>query len=72
MLRVVRAAAVVALAGAGTVAALAGPAGATPPGIPSATTAQTQLNALSVAREGSMSGYSRDKFPHWITISGSL
>ncbi|MEU7866910.1 HNH endonuclease family protein [Dactylosporangium sp. NPDC049140] len=71
MLRVVRTAAVVALAGAGTVAALAGPAGATPPGIPSKATAQTQLNALTVASEGSMSGYSRDQFPHWITISGS-
>ncbi|WP_426504062.1 HNH endonuclease family protein [Dactylosporangium sp. McL0621] len=71
MLRVVRAAAVVALAGAGTVAALAGPARATPPGIPSKATAQTQLNALTVASEGSMSGYSRDQFPHWITISGS-
>nr|BFE56818.1 HNH endonuclease family protein [Dactylosporangium thailandense] len=71
MLRVVRAAAVVVVAGAGIVAGLAGPAGATPPGIPSKATAQTQLNALTVATEGSMSGYSRDKFPHWITISGS-
>ena len=71
MLKVVRAAAVAALAGAGTVAALAAPAGATPPGIPSRATAQTQLNALTVAGEGSMSGYSRDKFPHWVTISGA-
>ncbi|WP_433617385.1 HNH endonuclease family protein [Dactylosporangium sp. CA-139114] len=71
MLRVVRAAAVVVVAGAGIAVGLAGPAGATPPAIPSKATAQTQLNALTVATEGSMSGYSRDKFPHWITISGS-
>ncbi|MEU6641240.1 HNH endonuclease family protein [Saccharomonospora sp. NPDC046836] len=44
---------------------------ATPPNIPSKSTAQTQLNALRVAGEGSMTGYSRDKFPHWITISGT-
>ena len=58
--------------GAG-VAVVAGvlPAGATPPGIPSKATAQSQLNALTVAAEGSLSGYSRDLFPHWITISGT-
>jgi hypothetical protein len=50
---------------------LAGPAAATPPGIPSNATAQSQLNALTVAAQGSMSGYSRDLFPHWITIGGS-
>ncbi|WP_432972734.1 HNH endonuclease family protein [Dactylosporangium sp. CA-233914] len=71
MSKVARAVAVVVVAGAGIVAGLAGPAGATPPGIPSKTTAQSELNALTVASEGSMSGYSRDKFPHWITISGS-
>ncbi|MGA5304600.1 HNH endonuclease family protein [Nucisporomicrobium flavum] len=47
------------------------PAAATPPGIPSAATAQSKLNALTVAAQGSTSGYSRDLFPHWITISGS-
>jgi Protein of unknown function (DUF1524) len=47
------------------------PAAATPPNIPSAATAQAELNALSVASEGSMSGYSRDLFPHWIAISGA-
>ena len=47
------------------------PASATPPGIPSKTTAQSQLNALTVAAQGSTSGYSRDLFPHWITISGT-
>lgn len=49
----------------------ASPAAATPPGIPSTATAQTELNALTVAAQGSTSGYSRDLFPHWITISGS-
>jgi hypothetical protein len=33
--------------------------------------AQAELNALTVAAEGSMSGYSRSLFPHWITISGT-
>ena len=47
------------------------PAGALPPGIPSASSAQSQLNALPVRAEGSMSGYSRDRFPHWITITGT-
>ena len=50
---------------------LAGSASATPPNIPSASTAWSELNALRVASEGSMTGYSRDLFPHWITISGS-
>jgi Protein of unknown function (DUF1524) len=52
-------------------AALATPAHATPPNIPSKATAQAELNALAVAAEGSMTGYSRDLFPHWITISGT-
>ncbi|MGH3930122.1 MAG: GmrSD restriction endonuclease domain-containing protein [Pseudonocardiaceae bacterium] len=47
------------------------PAAATPPNIPGKSTAQAELNVLTVASEGSMSGYSRDLFPHWITISGS-
>lgn len=50
---------------------LASPASATPPNIPSKATAQAELNALTVAAESSMSGYSRDLFPHWITISGT-
>ncbi|MEU8158833.1 HNH endonuclease family protein [Micromonospora parva] len=70
--RITRYAATVVLA---AVAALVGvsaqPASATPPGIPSKATAQSQLNALTVATQGSTSGYSRDLFPHWITISGS-
>ncbi|MFG3301529.1 HNH endonuclease family protein [Micromonospora chersina] len=63
--------ATVALAGAYLVAVDAAPALATPPGIPSKATAQSQLNALTVKSEGSTSGYSRDLFPHWITISGT-
>jgi len=47
------------------------PASATPPNIPSKATAQSDLDALTVATEGSTSGYSRDLFPHWITISGT-
>ncbi|MDW5324742.1 HNH endonuclease family protein [Plantactinospora sp. KLBMP9567] len=50
---------------------VASPVGATPPGIPSKATAQSNLNALTVAAQGSMTGYSRDLFPHWITISGA-
>lgn len=41
-----------------------------PPGIPSKSTAQSQLNSLSVKSEGSMTGYTRDLFPHWISQSG--
>jgi hypothetical protein len=51
--------------------AVAAPAAATPPNIPSAATAQAELDALTVASEGSMTGYSRSLFPHWITISGT-
>jgi len=47
------------------------PASALPPNIPSAATAQSQLNGLTVRAEGSMSGYSRDLFPHWSTVSGA-
>ncbi|RZQ61703.1 HNH endonuclease family protein [Amycolatopsis suaedae] len=51
--------------------ALATPAAATPPNIPSKATAQSQLNAIRTANEGSLDGYSREKFPHWSTVSGS-
>ncbi|MDQ2582877.1 HNH endonuclease family protein [Saccharothrix yanglingensis] len=50
---------------------LANSAQATPPGIPSTGTALSELAALTVAAEGSSSGYSRDKFPHWTTVSGA-
>jgi hypothetical protein len=60
--------AVLALAGT---AVLSGSASATPPNIPSESTARSELYNLDVAPDGSSTGYSRDKFPHWITISGS-
>ncbi|TDD45067.1 HNH endonuclease [Kribbella antibiotica] len=47
------------------------PALAAPPTPPSASTATTYLNGLTVKAEGSTSGYSRDKFPHWHTVSGT-
>jgi hypothetical protein len=49
----------------------AGPVFAYPPTPPSATTAATQLASLTVKAEGSTTGYSRDKFPHWIIQSGT-
>ncbi|MGC4807499.1 HNH endonuclease family protein [Micromonospora sp. DT233] len=69
--RRVAAVAVAALAGISLAVVNAQPASAGPPGIPSKATAQSQLNALTVAAQGSSSGYSRDLFPHWITVSGS-
>ncbi|MBP2475692.1 hypothetical protein JOF53_004564 [Crossiella equi] len=50
---------------------LAAPASAEPPGIPAAATARTWLNGLAVAAPGPMTGYSREKFPHWSTVSGA-
>jgi len=44
-----------------------GPAQASPPTPPSASSARSMLASLTVAAEGSMSGYDRDKFPHWIS-----
>lgn len=35
------------------------------PGMPTAEEAVDQLEQLEVARHGSMTGYSREKFPHW-------
>ncbi|MEV1046809.1 HNH endonuclease family protein [Streptomyces sp. NPDC049916] len=37
----------------------------------SGATARAYLGQLTVGAEGSSSGYSRDKFPHWITQSGA-
>ncbi|TLS20823.1 uncharacterized protein PpBr36_10878 [Pyricularia pennisetigena] len=42
-----------------------------PTGIPSAATAKSLLDGLTVAQPLSGSGYSRDLFPHWITQSGA-
>jgi hypothetical protein len=47
------------------------PANATPPNIPSYSTAVSRLNSLTVAAESHQSTYNRDLFPHWITITGS-
>jgi hypothetical protein len=44
---------------------------AAPPTPVSASTARTYLGQLTVKAEGSSTGYSRDKFPHWITQSGA-
>lgn len=49
----------------------AGQATAAPPGVPAESTARSWLAALTVAPSGSSSGYSRDLFPHWSTVSGS-
>ncbi|MEC3977093.1 HNH endonuclease family protein [Amycolatopsis sp. H20-H5] len=46
-------------------------AGATPPGIPSGATAKSELTTLTVKADGSQTGYSRDKFPHWIDQGSS-
>jgi len=47
------------------------PASATPPNIPSYSTAVSRLAALTVAAESHQSTYDRDLFPHWITITGT-
>lgn len=44
---------------------------AAPPTPPSASTALSYLSSLTVRAEGSLDGYTRDKFPHWITQSGT-
>ncbi|KAL2155754.1 hypothetical protein VTH82DRAFT_496 [Thermothelomyces myriococcoides] len=43
----------------------------TPPGIPSASTAKSQLASLTVKASYDDGNYSRDKFPTWETISGT-
>lgn len=50
---------------------LAPGAQAAPPTPPSAAEARTMLNILTVAAEGSMNGYDRDLFPHWISQGDS-
>ena len=46
-------------------------AGATPPGIPSAATARSELATLTVAAWTHTTTYDRDLFPTWDTISGT-
>lgn len=59
------------VAGLVSLGLLVSPAQAAPTGIPSKATAQTYLNALTVAAEANADTYDRDLFPHWITISGT-
>lgn len=54
-----------------TLALTATAAEATPPNIPSKSTALSRLASLTVAAESHASTYNRDLFPHWITISGT-
>lgn len=56
---------------AGVVAAPPASATASPPGIPSTSTAESQLDALPVEAEGSMTGYDREDFPHWSPVEDS-
>jgi hypothetical protein len=51
--------------------AVATPAGATPPGIPSAATARSELATLTVAAWTHTTTYQRSLFPTWDTISGT-
>ncbi|MFJ8824781.1 HNH endonuclease family protein [Streptomyces sp. NPDC102467] len=61
-----------ALGAIATVTLLTAPtAQAAPPTPVTAATARTYLSELTVKAEGSSDGYSRDKFPHWITQSGT-
>jgi hypothetical protein len=50
---------------------LATPANATPPNIPAPAAARSELGALTVAPDGSMDGYSREEFPHWVNVEGN-
>lgn len=59
------------LAAAAAVGLGGGSANATPPDIPSAETARAELSQLTVAPDGSMDGYDRDKFPHWHAVEGN-
>ncbi|WP_405741695.1 HNH endonuclease family protein [Streptomyces sp. NBC_01525] len=54
-----------------TVALTGQTAEAAPPSPPSAATARTYLSEIKEQPEGSSDGYSRDKFPHWITQEGA-
>ncbi|PWV54863.1 MULTISPECIES: HNH endonuclease family protein [Nocardiopsis] len=40
-----------------------------PPGIPSTSAAQSQLNGLTVRAKNNGAGYDRSLFPHWVIIS---
>lgn len=51
--------------------AVAPAASAYPPRIPSQSTAKYELSKLVVKAEYTMTGYSRDKFQHWVTVTGA-
>ncbi|MGH3751016.1 MAG: HNH endonuclease family protein, partial [Micromonosporaceae bacterium] len=51
----------------GLLIGVTGPANAYPPDPPSVSTSYSQLAALVVATPLSMTGYSRDLYPHWIS-----
>lgn len=59
------------LAAGATVGLGGGTANAIPPGIPGGDTAKSELATLTVAADGSMDGYDREKFPHWHTVEGA-
>jgi hypothetical protein len=69
--RAIRAAVAAAVAVVVALTLTAVPAQATPPNIPSASTALSRLNSLTVDAESNASTYNRALFPHWITISGT-
>ena len=65
-LRVAAALLVLAAAAGCQLTASGGPAAPTGTAVPTTTSdAKAQLATLTVARAGSMKGYSREKFPHW-------
>ncbi|HET6502519.1 MAG TPA: HNH endonuclease family protein [Amycolatopsis sp.] len=70
-LRTVRSALTVLAVAATASVTLVTTAAATPPGIPTESTARSELASLTVQADGSLSGYSRDKFPHWIDQGNS-
>ena len=69
--RLLSAALVVALLATLAQLGIGGPAYATPPGIPTAATAKTELATLTVAAWTHTTTYDRDLFPTWDTISGT-
>jgi hypothetical protein len=72
MLRRIATTAILAIVTTAIIATLpATAAQATPPNIPSHSTAVSRLAALAVAAESHQSSYNRDLFPHWITITGT-
>ncbi|NDU72308.1 DUF1524 domain-containing protein [Actinomadura sp. DSM 109109] len=42
-----------------------------PPNPPDAATARVHLGEIRTAPEGTMDGYTRDQFPHWVSVEGN-